>query len=126
MGDAWALNNAKTVAPRLHAAVNSHPTLSGSYLAALVIYGRIYDADTRAVDYQGGLSEAEASHLQRVAVDLRFGPDPCAVGSRDRKPPEWPRLVRGDRLPPCRGGSAASGFSRAARPWARRTLRLRS
>jgi hypothetical protein len=34
-----------------------------------VIYGTIYDTDTLAVDYRGGLGEAEAAHLQGVATE---------------------------------------------------------
>jgi hypothetical protein len=79
VGDAWALNDAKMGAPRLHAADNSHPAFSGSYLAALVIYGTIYDTDTLAVDYRGGLSEAEAAQLQGVATEaLRAAAAPAA------------------------------------------------
>lgn len=67
VGDAWTLNDAKPDAPRLHAADNSHPAASGSYLAALVIYGTLYDTESLGVGYRGGLSEEEARHLQDIA-----------------------------------------------------------
>jgi hypothetical protein len=77
VGDAWALKDAKPGAPRLHAADNSHPAPSGSYLAALVIYGTIYDTDSLAVEYRGSLGEAEATHLQSIAQQaLRAAAEP--------------------------------------------------
>ena len=69
VGDAWLLNDAAADAPRLHAADNSHPSPSGSYLAALVIYATLYDTDDPAVDFRGGLGDAEAAHLQRIATE---------------------------------------------------------
>ena len=68
VGDAWMRNDAAANAPRLHAADHSHPTQSGSYLAALVIYGTLYDTADLAVDYRAGLGEAEAAQLQHIAT----------------------------------------------------------
>lgn len=69
VGDAWMRNDAAANAPRLHAADHSHPTQSGSYLAALVIYGTLYDTADLVVDYRAGLGEAEAAQLQHIATE---------------------------------------------------------
>lgn len=63
VGDAWVRSAAKPDGPRLHTADQSHPAASGSYLAALVLYGTLYDTDELAVDYRAGLGEAEATRL---------------------------------------------------------------
>jgi hypothetical protein len=68
VGDAWELNYKNPKAIRLHAADNSHPAFSGSYLAALVIYGTIYDPPNLNVSYHGDLSDAEALYLQTIAT----------------------------------------------------------
>jgi hypothetical protein len=69
VGDAWMRNDAAANSPRLHTADNSHPTQSGSYLAALVIYGTLYATADLAVDYRAGLGEPKAAHLQRIATE---------------------------------------------------------
>jgi hypothetical protein len=52
----------------LHAGDNSHPAFNGSYLAALVLYGTIYDPPNLNVFYHGDLSDAEARYLQAIAT----------------------------------------------------------
>jgi hypothetical protein len=68
VGDAWGLNYKNPNAIRLHAADNSHPAFNGSYLAALVIYGSIYDPPNLNVAYHGELSHTEALYLQAIAT----------------------------------------------------------
>ena len=67
-GDAWELNYQNSAAVRLHAKDNSHPTLNGSYLAALVIYATIYQPATLSVRYAGSLDANEAAYLQQLAA----------------------------------------------------------
>jgi hypothetical protein len=68
VGDAWELNYRNPNAVRLHAGDNSHPAFNGSYLAALVLYGTIYDPPNLNVFYHGDLSDAEARYLQAIAT----------------------------------------------------------
>jgi hypothetical protein len=79
VGDAWELNYEDPDAIRLHAGDNSHPVFSGSYLAALVIYGVIYHPPNLNVFYHGALSYAETLHLQTIATQatqMSFYPAP--------------------------------------------------
>jgi len=71
VGDAWELNYKSPDAIRLHAADNSHPAFNGSYLAALVIYGTIYDPPNLKVSYHGDLSHAETLQLQAIATQVK-------------------------------------------------------
>ena len=68
VGDAWFLNYKNPNAIRLHAGDNSHPAFNGSYLAALVIYGTIYDPPNLNVTYHGDLSHTETLYLQTIAT----------------------------------------------------------
>jgi hypothetical protein len=70
VGDAWELNYKNPNAIRLHNADNSHPAFSGSYLAALVIYGTIYHPPNLNVRYHGDLNSAEALYLQSIAMQV--------------------------------------------------------
>ena len=71
VGDAWELNYKNPNAIRLHAADNSHPAFSGSYLAALVIYGTIYHHPLNLnVFYHGDLNSAETLYLQTIATQV--------------------------------------------------------
>jgi hypothetical protein len=74
VGDAWELQYANPKALRLHRQDNSHPEFSGSYLAGLVLYATIHPAAKLAVSFQGELSEADASALQKLAGQV------CASG----------------------------------------------
>ncbi len=70
VGDAWELNYTNPNAIRLHAGDNSHPAFNGSYLAALVIYGTIYNPPNLNVRYHGNLNSAEALYLQTIAMQV--------------------------------------------------------
>jgi hypothetical protein len=70
VGDAWELNYRNPKAVRLHSPDHSHPAFSGSYLAALVIYGAIYHPMDFTVPYRGGLKDDEATYLQRIAAQV--------------------------------------------------------
>ena len=67
VGDAWELNYKSPGPIRLHAKDNSHPAFSGSYLAAVVIYGAIYHPPSLALKFRGPLNDAEATRLQNFA-----------------------------------------------------------
>lgn len=67
VGDAWQLNYLSAHAMRLHAKDNSHPALSGSYLAGIVLYTTIHPSAKLNVPFCGKLSEAEAAYLQGIA-----------------------------------------------------------
>ena len=70
VGDAWELNYKNPNAIRLHAADNLHPAFTGSYLAALVIYGIIYHPPNLNVFYHGDLSHTETLYLQTIAMQV--------------------------------------------------------
>ena len=67
VGDAWQLNYLSAHALRLHAKDNSHPALSGSYLAGLVLFATIHPSAKLTISFRANLSEAEAAHLQGIA-----------------------------------------------------------
>ena len=52
---------------RLHKKDNSHPEFSGSYLAALVLFGISHPAASLKVPYHGTLSLTEAEFLREIA-----------------------------------------------------------
>lgn len=68
VGDAWENQYAQPTALRLHAGDNSHPALTGSYLAALMIVGTIYYRDSATTSWQSTLTRADAQFLQQVAT----------------------------------------------------------
>ncbi len=70
VGDAWELHYQKPGTPRLHDGDNSHPTYSGSYLAALVIYTTIYRPPKLEISYHGSLPDHEAAALQKIATTI--------------------------------------------------------
>jgi hypothetical protein len=75
VGDAWELNYKDPNAIRLHVADNSHPAFNGSYLAALVIYGTIYNPPDLNIAYHGDLNRAETLYLRTIATQathMRF------------------------------------------------------
>ena len=67
VGDAWQLNYLSAHPVRLHAKDNSHPALSGSYLASLVLYATIHPSAKLNISFRANLSDAEAAHLQGIA-----------------------------------------------------------
>jgi hypothetical protein len=69
-GDAWELNYASATAVRLHAKDNSHPEFNGTYLNALIFFGKIYDVKAPAPKWFGGLDEAQAKWMQGYAIEV--------------------------------------------------------
>ena len=69
-GDAWELNYASAKPIRLHRADNSHPEFVGTYLNALVFFGKIYGVKDPAPKWTGKLDEAQAKLMQAYAAKV--------------------------------------------------------
>ena len=70
VGEAW--RRARQLDPTLvlHAGDGSHPNLSGSYLAACVIYARLFDQSPLGSTFYAGLDSSRATFLQTVADEV--------------------------------------------------------
>ena len=69
-GDAWELNYASSKPIRLHRDDNSHPEFVGTYLNALVFFGKIYGVKAPAPKWTGKVDEAQAKLLQGYAAKV--------------------------------------------------------
>jgi hypothetical protein len=69
-GDAWELNYAAAAPLRLHTKDNSHPEFAGTYLNALIFFGRIYEVKAPAPMWSGKLDEAQARLMQGYAAQV--------------------------------------------------------
>jgi hypothetical protein len=69
-GDAWELNYASAVPVRLHTTDNSHPEFAGTYLNALIFFGKIYEVKAPAPKWLGKLDEAQAKFMQGYASQV--------------------------------------------------------
>jgi hypothetical protein len=69
-GDAWELNYAAKPSIRLHTKDNSHPEFIGTYLNALIFFGKIYDVKAPAPKWFGVLDEARAKRMQGYALQV--------------------------------------------------------
>lgn len=73
VGSAWKLVRDNEASIELYSADESHPSVSGTYLAACVIYAGVFHRSPMNNPYNGGLSGTEAGKLQyyaaKVAVD---------------------------------------------------------
>jgi cysteine-rich repeat protein len=71
IGSSWKDVVDSTSAPFASAALwsgdGSHPTIRGSYLAALVLFGRIFHTPAEGTSFAAGLSQTDASFLQSIA-----------------------------------------------------------
>lgn len=67
-----AYNELKKTNPRLwtqlYQADGSHPSRTGAYLAAIVIYSRLYEVDPQKIHFNGGLNESVAAQLKLSAA----------------------------------------------------------
>ena len=52
---------------QLYAPDGSHPSRTGAYLAAIVIYARLFDADPEKISFNGGLTASTAAKLRAGA-----------------------------------------------------------
>lgn len=69
-GDAWELNYASSAPVRLHTPDHSHPEFVGTYLNALIFFGKIYEAKAPAPKWSGKLDEAQAKLMQGFAAQV--------------------------------------------------------
>jgi hypothetical protein len=69
-GDAWELNYASAAPVRLHTSDHSHPEFVGTYLNALIFFGKIYEAKAPAPKWCGKLDEAQAKLMQGFAAQV--------------------------------------------------------
>lgn len=69
-GDAWELNYASTAPMRLHTKDNSHPEFVGTYLNALIFFGKIYDVKAPAPKWTGKLDAAQAALVRGYAAQV--------------------------------------------------------
>ena len=67
-GDAWELNYASSSPLRLHTKDHSHPEFVGTYLNALIFFGKIYDVKAPAPKWTGKLDEAQAELMRGYAA----------------------------------------------------------
>lgn len=73
VGTAWARVLAMPTHPQLWAPDGSHPSLSGTYLAACVFYATIFHRSTLGLKYFAGLPSSDAIQLQAVASNTVLG-----------------------------------------------------
>jgi hypothetical protein len=69
-GDAWELNYTSSAAVRLHTKDHSHPEFVGTYLNAVIFFGKIYDAKAPSPKWTGKLGEAQAKLMQGYAAEV--------------------------------------------------------
>jgi hypothetical protein len=69
-GDAWELNYASAAPVRLHTSDHSHPEFVGTYLNALIFFGKIYDVKAPAPNWNGKLDDAQAKLMQGYAAQV--------------------------------------------------------
>ena len=69
-GDAWELNYASSSPARLHQKDNSHPEFVGTYLNALIFFGKIYGVKDPAPKGACKLDEAQAKLMQAYAAKV--------------------------------------------------------
>lgn len=76
-----AYNELKKTNPRLwtelYQADGSHPSRTGAYLAAIVIYSRLYGVDPQKISFNGGLNESVATQLKSSAARTLKGTKPA-------------------------------------------------
>jgi len=69
-GDAWELNYASASPLRLHTTDNSHPEFAGTYLNAVIFFGKIYEVKAPSPKWTGKLDEAQAKLMQGYAAEV--------------------------------------------------------
>lgn len=69
-GEAWEINYAAPMPVRLHQKDNSHPEPVGTYLNALIFFGKIYGVKAPAPQWTGKVDEAQAKLMQGYAAKV--------------------------------------------------------
>ncbi len=72
VGSAFKIMMDSAYSPWLYSPDSSHPVVAGSYLQSCVVYSSIFHKSTRNCLYYDGLSNTEASLLQRIATKVVF------------------------------------------------------
>lgn len=72
VGEAWREAMLRNTSIELYNADQSHPALTGSYLAACVFYATMYRQTPLGLNYYAGLDSLTATFLQQVADDVVF------------------------------------------------------
>jgi hypothetical protein len=67
VGYAWLLTQGQNSQLNLWQEDGSHPTEEGTYLAACVFYGVIFQQSPKGLTYQAGLTKETATFLQQIA-----------------------------------------------------------
>jgi Domain of unknown function (DUF4886) len=93
VGYAWQSVIAQDANPGLWLPDGVHPTEKGTYLAACVFYATIFRQSPRGLSYHGGLSDADAAELQRVADATVLG-DPSKWGLAGPVGHRWAERLR--------------------------------
>lgn len=70
VGSAWWEAMRRDTTLELYSPDESHPELTGSYLAACVLYTTMYRSSPEGLPYRAGLDSATAAFLQNVAADV--------------------------------------------------------
>ncbi len=70
VGAAWKVMRDSFPAIDLYSPDNSHPSLSGSYLEACVLYASIFHKTPVGNTYTAGLNSADAANMQRIAAKV--------------------------------------------------------
>jgi hypothetical protein len=69
-GEAWELNYAAPKPVRLHQKDNSHPEYVGTYLNALIFFGKIYGVPAPAPQWTGKVDDSRAKLMQGYAAQV--------------------------------------------------------
>jgi hypothetical protein len=67
VGESWARELSEPTHPRLWQDDGSHPTISGTYLGACVLFASIFHRSPEGLPYHDGVSPRVAAQLQAVA-----------------------------------------------------------
>ncbi len=69
VGEAWRQASIDHPGLTLFQSDGSHPTRSGTYLAACVFYAALFGKSPEGLEYTGGLGAGEAAIIQRIAAE---------------------------------------------------------
>ena len=73
VGEAWRTVRIEHPTIDLYEPDGSHPSISGTYLAACVFYASLFGESPEGLDYHADLGSGLARTLQRIAADTVLG-----------------------------------------------------
>ena len=76
VGFAWMAMEVQAASPTLWQDDGSHPTTSGTYLAACVFYATIFGQSPVDLSYHAGLSDGDAAIVQAMAASTVLADQP--------------------------------------------------